>query len=154
MSHPYRSWTRRDFLRLAGRAGLLGAFPTLASAAAALEPDTVCISILHTTDLHGHILPTSDYDGTADRGGLARCVTQIRRWRQAKSELDPGRCRRRLSRHRGEPPKQGRTDDRSFQSPQIRRVGDWQSRVRLGNASRLLMRCKNRQCRCWVRTQR
>src|SRR6267378_4586503 len=82
MSHPYRSWTRRDFLRLAGRAGLLGVFPTLASAAAALEPDTVCISILHTTDLHGHILPTSDYDGTADRGGLARCVTQIRRWRQ------------------------------------------------------------------------
>src|SRR5438105_15777301 len=82
MSHPYRSWTRRDFLRLAGRAGLLGAFPTLASAAAVLEPDTVCISILHTTDLHGHILPTSDYDGTADRGGLARCVTQIRRWRQ------------------------------------------------------------------------
>src|SRR5437762_3372839 len=82
MSHPYRSWTRRDFLRLAGRTGLLGAFPTLASAAAALEPDTVCISILHTTDLHGHILPTFDYDGTADRGGLARCVTQIRRWRR------------------------------------------------------------------------
>ena len=82
MSHPYRSWTRRDFLRLAGRAGLLGVFPTLANAAAALESDTVCISILHTTDLHGHILPTSDYDGTADRGGLARCVTQIRRWRR------------------------------------------------------------------------
>jgi 2',3'-cyclic-nucleotide 2'-phosphodiesterase (5'-nucleotidase family) len=82
MSLPYTSWTRRDFLKLAGRAGLLGAFPTLASAAAALEPDTVCISILHTTDLHGHILPTSDYDGTADRGGLARCVTQLRRWRR------------------------------------------------------------------------
>src|SRR5262245_61395395 len=82
MSHPYRSWTRRDFLKLAGRAGLLGVFPTLPGAAAALEPDTVCISILHTTDLHGHILPTSDYDGTADRGGLARCVTQIRRWRR------------------------------------------------------------------------
>ena len=82
MSHPYRSWTRRDFLKLAGRAGLLGAVPTLASAAAALEPDTVCVSILHTTDLHGHILPTSDYDGTLDRGGLARCVTQIRRWRR------------------------------------------------------------------------
>ena len=81
MSHPFNSWTRRDFLRLAGGAGLLSASPTLASAAAALEPDTVCISILHTTDLHGHILPTSDYDGTADRGGLARCVTQIRRWR-------------------------------------------------------------------------
>ena len=82
MSAPHRSWTRRDFLKLAGRAGLLGVVPTLASAAAAVEPDTVCISILHTTDLHGHILPTIDYDGTADRGGLARCVTQIRRWRR------------------------------------------------------------------------
>src|SRR6266542_154692 len=85
MLHPDGFWTRRDFLRLAGQAGFLGAFPTLASAAAALEPDTVCISILHTTDLHGHILPTSDYDGTADRGGLARCVTQIRRWRRQNS---------------------------------------------------------------------
>jgi len=77
-----RLWTRREFLKLAGRAGLLSAVPTLASAAATLNSDTVCISILHTTDIHGHILPTSDYDGTADRGGLARCVTQIRRWRQ------------------------------------------------------------------------
>jgi 5'-nucleotidase / UDP-sugar diphosphatase len=82
MSLPYGSWTRREFLKLAGRAGLLGAFPTLASAAAALEPDTVCISILHTTDLHGHIVPTFDYDGAADRGGFARCVTQIQRWRR------------------------------------------------------------------------
>ncbi|PYJ46717.1 MAG: hypothetical protein DME85_09225 [Verrucomicrobia bacterium] len=77
-----RSWTRREFLKLAARAGLLSAVPTLASAVAALNPDTVCISILHTTDLHGHILPTSDYDGNPDRGGLARCVTQIRRWRR------------------------------------------------------------------------
>jgi len=82
MIYPYRSWTRRDFLKLAGRAGVLSAFPTLAGAAATLEPDTVCISILHTTDLHGHILSTSDYYGTADRGGLARCVTQIRRWQR------------------------------------------------------------------------
>src|SRR5947208_14674921 len=81
MSHPYTSWTRRYFLKLAGHAGLLSAFPTLASASAALEPDMACISILHTTDLHGHILPTSDYDGTTDLGGLARCVTQIQRWR-------------------------------------------------------------------------
>jgi 2',3'-cyclic-nucleotide 2'-phosphodiesterase/3'-nucleotidase len=69
-------------LKLAGRAGVLSAFPTLTNAAAAFEPNTICISILHTTDLHGHILPTSDYDGTADRGGLARCVTQIRHWRR------------------------------------------------------------------------
>src|SRR5947199_7029765 len=77
-----KAWTRRDFLKLVGQAGLVTAAPTLASAVAALNGDTVCISILHTTDLHGHILPTSDYDGTADRGGFARCVTEIRRWRR------------------------------------------------------------------------
>src|SRR5213082_2508768 len=82
MFDPDRPWTRREFLKLAGQAGLLSTVPTLASAAAALTPDTVCISILHTTDLHGHILPTSDYDGNLDRGGLARCATQIRRWRR------------------------------------------------------------------------
>src|SRR5437899_2211364 len=76
------SWTRRDFVKLISRAGLVSAVPNLACAAAVLNPDTVCISILHTTDLHGHILPTSDYDGNPDRGGLARCVTQIRRWRR------------------------------------------------------------------------
>src|SRR5215472_15903417 len=77
-----RTWTRREFLKLAGQAGLLSAVPTLASTAAALNSDTVCISILHTTDIHGHILPTSDYDGNPDRGGLARCVTQTRCWRR------------------------------------------------------------------------
>ena len=76
------SWTRRDFVKLIGRAGLVSAVPNLAHTAAALNLDTVCISILHTTDLHGHILPASDYDGNPDRGGLARCVTQIRRWRR------------------------------------------------------------------------
>jgi 5'-nucleotidase / UDP-sugar diphosphatase len=75
-------WTRREFLKLTGQMGLLSAVPTLASAAAAFNPDTVCISILHTTDLHGHILATSDYDGNPDRGGLARCATQIRRWQR------------------------------------------------------------------------
>src|SRR2546421_2816275 len=82
MFDPDRPWTRREFLKLAGQAGLLSTVPTLASAAAALNPDTVCISILHTTDLHGHILPTSDYDGNRDRGGLARCAAQIRRWQR------------------------------------------------------------------------
>src|SRR5438046_3777872 len=81
MFDPDSSWTRRDFVKLIGRAGLISAVPNLAHAAAVLHPGTVCISILHTTDLHGHILPTSDYDGNSDRGGLARCVTQIRRWR-------------------------------------------------------------------------
>jgi 5'-nucleotidase / UDP-sugar diphosphatase len=83
MFYPDRFWTRRDFLKLVGQAGLVSAIPTLANAAAALpDSDTVCISILHTTDIHGHILPTSDYDGNPDRGGLARCVTQIRRWQR------------------------------------------------------------------------
>ncbi len=82
MFHPDRFWTRREFLKLAGRAGLLSAVPTLTRAAAALDSDTVRISILHTTDLHGHILPTADYNGNPDCGGMARCVTQIRRWQK------------------------------------------------------------------------
>ena len=80
-----RSWSRREFLKLAGRAGLVSAVPTLASATAALNSDTVCISILHTTDLHGHILPTADYNGNPNYGGLARCAAQIRRWRRQNS---------------------------------------------------------------------
>src|SRR6202030_3638973 len=75
-------WTRRDFLKLASRAGLISAVPNLACAAATLNSDFVTISILHTTDLHGHILPTSDYNGNSDLGGFARCATQIRRWRR------------------------------------------------------------------------
>src|SRR4029453_15447338 len=82
MLHPNRFWSRREFLKFVGRAGLVSAVPTLTRAAAALDSETVFISILHTTGLHGHILPTSDYNGNPDCGGIARCVTQIRRWRQ------------------------------------------------------------------------
>jgi 2',3'-cyclic-nucleotide 2'-phosphodiesterase (5'-nucleotidase family) len=82
MLHPDRFWSRREFLKLVGRAGLLSAVPALTRATAALDSATVCISILHTTDLHGHILPTSDYNGNSDYGGMARCITQIRRWQQ------------------------------------------------------------------------
>jgi 2',3'-cyclic-nucleotide 2'-phosphodiesterase (5'-nucleotidase family) len=82
MFHSDEFWTRREFLKLVGRAGLVSAVPSLARAAAALDSDTICISILHTTDLHGHILPTSNYNGDPDFGGMARCVTQIRRWQQ------------------------------------------------------------------------
>jgi 2',3'-cyclic-nucleotide 2'-phosphodiesterase/3'-nucleotidase len=39
------------------------------------------ISIIHTTDLHGHILPTKTYEGIENVGGLARCATAIRQWR-------------------------------------------------------------------------
>ncbi len=37
----------------------------------------VTITILHTTDLHGNILPTTDYQGNPDRGGIARLATKI-----------------------------------------------------------------------------
>ena len=113
MLHPDGFWTRRDFLRLAGQAGFLSAFPTLASAAAALESDTVCISILHTTDLHGHILPTADYNGTPDYGGLARCGADSA-MATAKFEFDFDRRGRRLSGDGRQFAQQGRADDRSL----------------------------------------
>lgn len=40
------------------------------------------VSIIHTTDLHGNVLPTSDYGGNTDLGGLARCATRIGQWRK------------------------------------------------------------------------
>jgi len=46
------------------------------------EEELVRISIFHTTDLHGHIMPTEMYDGTVDVGGFGRCLTQIRDWRK------------------------------------------------------------------------
>src|SRR4051794_14002531 len=74
------SWTRRQFVKALGGAGLGVALPNYARSAVQPDSDIVTISILHTTDLHGHILPTNDYEGRPDVGGLARCVTQIRRW--------------------------------------------------------------------------
>ena len=82
MFPPDRTWTRREFVRIISQAGLLSAVPSLARGATPSPSDTVCISILHTTDLHGHILPTVDYAGNVGLGGLARCATQIRRWRK------------------------------------------------------------------------
>lgn len=73
---------RREFLRLLGGVALASALPTWLRAAEVSPTDLVRISILHTTDLHGHILPTTDYKGRPDLGGLARCVTQIRRWQR------------------------------------------------------------------------
>jgi 5'-nucleotidase / UDP-sugar diphosphatase len=90
--------SRRAFLRTIGGAGLYCATPPIARSLDALSgplpagagpartgdatSDLVRISILHTTDLHGHILPTTDYAGNPDLGGFARCATQIRRWRR------------------------------------------------------------------------
>lgn len=46
------------------------------------EERTKTISIFHTTDLHGHILPTRTYGGMPDVGGFARCASCIRQWRR------------------------------------------------------------------------
>src|SRR5205823_12906528 len=69
-------------LKTIGQAGLFCAAPPIARAVGALDGGLVQISILHTTDLHGHILPTTDYARNPDLGGFARCATQIRRWRR------------------------------------------------------------------------
>jgi 2',3'-cyclic-nucleotide 2'-phosphodiesterase (5'-nucleotidase family) len=72
---------RRHFLRLLG--GTAGALLLTNRLEAATPPpaDLARISVIHTTDLHGHVLPTLDYGGRADLGGFARCATQIALWR-------------------------------------------------------------------------
>ena len=79
------SLSRRKFLGQLSGTAVLSALP---GAALAADDELVTIAILHTTDLHGHIVPTQTYADsvggvTTDVGGLARCVTQIREWQQA-----------------------------------------------------------------------
>jgi len=77
--------SRRSFLT-----GLLGAGAAITlpselmarSLASLRTDDTVTVSILHTTDLHGRILGNSVRGFGDDVGGMARCATQIRRWRK------------------------------------------------------------------------
>jgi len=69
---------RRTFLKTLLAAGVA---PFFSRRSPASEAEAVRISILHTTDLHGHILPTSTYEGVGDVGGLARCASQIRQWK-------------------------------------------------------------------------
>ena len=69
------------FVRLRGwLAGLL-----LLAGLASLAAREVSITILHTTDLHGHILPANiEYpkeEAGSDLGGLARCATAIKKIR-------------------------------------------------------------------------
>jgi len=71
-------WSRRRFLRVLTIGGTAAFLPGKLFAE---ETGLVRISVLHTTDLHGHILPTVSYAGKKDVGGLARCATQIRAWR-------------------------------------------------------------------------
>ncbi|MCE9581603.1 MAG: bifunctional metallophosphatase/5'-nucleotidase [Planctomycetes bacterium] len=84
----------RPFLR---SAALLLALAIFASA------DTRTITILHTNDLHGALLPQSDFDSSGhrkpDRGGVARLATAIGAEREAAKKdgravllLDAGDC--------------------------------------------------------------
>lgn len=68
---------RRRFL--AGTGAWLGAS---AARLAASDERSRTISIFHTTDLHGHILPTTTYTGIENVGGMARCASCIRQWRK------------------------------------------------------------------------
>ncbi|MCB1094144.1 MAG: bifunctional metallophosphatase/5'-nucleotidase [Verrucomicrobiae bacterium] len=71
------SLNRRHFLRSSTAAGI----GLLAAPPGGQADDLVTVSIFYTTDLHGHILPTESYTGWKNVGGLARCATQIQRWR-------------------------------------------------------------------------
>lgn len=42
------------------------------------DRDALHVPVLFTTDLHGHIVPTTDYQGNGDLGGFARCASFIR----------------------------------------------------------------------------
>jgi 2',3'-cyclic-nucleotide 2'-phosphodiesterase (5'-nucleotidase family) len=68
---------------MTGAAGALAISrnPLMAAVQMPYESSVKTISIIHTTDLHGHILPTTDYEGNTNLGGLAKCATQIRAWR-------------------------------------------------------------------------
>lgn len=47
----------------------------------------VDLTILHTTDLHGYIWPTKDYDGLENRGGFLRCASMIESIRTQKEDV-------------------------------------------------------------------
>jgi 2',3'-cyclic-nucleotide 2'-phosphodiesterase (5'-nucleotidase family) len=77
---------RRRFLAAstaaAGVAGWnLAGFPTR-PARAAERGRAKTVSIFHSTDLHGRILPTQSYEGLQDVGGLARVASCLRQWRR------------------------------------------------------------------------
>ena len=78
-----RGVSRRAFLAGMFGAGAAMALPTgLMRRAFAGADDTITVSILHTTDLHGRVLGDSVRGFGEGVGGMARCAAQIRRWRR------------------------------------------------------------------------
>jgi len=76
---PETTLVRRRFLT--GGAAIAGAAAAGFAAAADLGRART-VSIFHTTDLHGRVMPTSTYEGLDDVGGFARCASCIRQWRR------------------------------------------------------------------------
>ena len=54
---------------------------------APLQAREVSITILHTCDLHGNVLPTESYEGKTNLGGIARCATAIRQIREHEKNV-------------------------------------------------------------------
>src|SRR6266403_3338321 len=72
-------------MRQRTRWGLVcGVLILLASRLSARE---VSITILHTCDLHGNVLPTESYEGKTNLGGIARCATVIRQIRAQEKNV-------------------------------------------------------------------
>ena len=83
-----KNWSRREFL-----GGAAASFAIAGRSRAQEKGNSSDLAIFHTTDLHGHILPTEAYGGAKDLGGLARCASQIRTWRKESPQnllLDVG----------------------------------------------------------------
>lgn len=53
----------------------------------AAEARRIEIRVLHTTDLHGFLMPTRDYDGHENVGGLLRCATLMRQLRAERNNV-------------------------------------------------------------------
>lgn len=55
--------------------------------AATVDARPVDITVLYTTDIHGHLFPVTDYEGNREVGGLLRCATRIEELRRNKEHV-------------------------------------------------------------------
>jgi 2',3'-cyclic-nucleotide 2'-phosphodiesterase/3'-nucleotidase len=83
-NHPYIAWVLAVSLAAA-----------VSSGAIAGDEETVKLTILHTSDLHGSVLPFDDYaNRPSDRGSLAQVATMVNEIRKSTAHpvmvLDSG----------------------------------------------------------------